>query len=115
MTPGCTVQALGIRDSKRELDKCDVVALGVSPDAVKRLPKFIDKENLNSSLLSDEDYAIADKYGVWGMKNFMGRKFMGLIRTTLIIGKDGCSLAVMDKFKTKTHHDDLLKTLDELP
>ncbi len=114
MTPGCTAQACGIRDSKKALDKRDVVVLGVSPDAVKRLPKFIDKESLNFSLLSDEDHALADKYGVWGMKKFMGREFMGLIRTTFIIGKDGRLLAVMDKFKTKTHHDDLLKTLDEL-
>lgn len=114
MTPGCTAQACGIRDSKKALDKRDVVALGVSPDAVKRLPKFIDKESLNFSLLSDEDHAVADKYGVWGMKKFMGREFMGLIRTTFIIGKNGRLLAVMDKFKTKTHHDDLLKTLDEL-
>jgi peroxiredoxin Q/BCP len=114
MTPGCTAQACGIRDSKKALDKRDVVVLGVSPDAVKRLPKFIDKESLNFSLLSDEDHAVADKYGVWGMKKFMGREFMGLIRTTFIIGKDGRLLAVMDKFKTKTHHDDLLKTLDEL-
>lgn len=114
MTPGCTAQACGIRDSKKALDKRDVVVLGVSPDAVKRLPKFIDKESLNFSLLSDEDHALADKYGVWGMKKFMGREFMGLIRTTFIIGKDGRLLAVMDKFKTKTHHDDLLETLDEL-
>lgn len=114
MTPGCTAQACGIRDSKKALDKRDVVVLGVSPDAVKRLPKFIDKENLNFSLLSDEDHAVADKYGVWGMKKLMGREFMGLIRTTFIIGKDGRLLAVMDKFKTKTHHDDLLETLDEL-
>jgi peroxiredoxin Q/BCP len=114
MTPGCTAQACGIRDSKKALDKRDVVVLGVSPDAVKRLPKFIDKESLNFSLLSDEDHAVADKYGVWGMKKFMGREFMGLIRTTFIIGKDGRLRAVMDKFKTKTHHDDLLETLDEL-
>lgn len=114
MTPGCTAQACGIRDSKAELDKRDVVVLGVSPDSVKRLPKFIEKEGLNFSLLSDEDHAIADKYGVWGMKKFMGREFMGLIRTTFIIGKNGRLLAVMDKFKTKTHHDDLLEVLDEV-
>ena len=105
---------MALGDSKKALDKRDVVVLGVSPDAVKRLPKFIDKESLNFSLLSDEDHAVADKYGVWGMKKFMGREFMGLIRTTFIIGKDGRLLAVMDKFKTKTHHDDLLETLDEL-
>jgi peroxiredoxin Q/BCP len=90
------------------------VVLGVSPDAVKRLPKFIEKESLNFTLLSDEDHAVAEKYGVWGMKKFMGKEFMGLIRTTFIIGKDGKLLGVMDKFKTKTHHEDLLATLDEL-
>lgn len=114
LTPGCTVQACGIRDSKGELDKRDAVVLGVSPDAVKRLPKFIEKENLNFTLLSDEDHAVAERYGVWGMKKFMGREFMGLIRTTFIIDKDGRLLGVMDKFKTKTHHEDLIATLDEL-
>lgn len=114
LTPGCTVQACGIRDSKKELDKRKVVVLGVSPDPVARLPKFIEKHDLNFTLLSDEDHAIADKYGCWGMKKFMGKEFMGLIRTTFIIGKDGRLLKIMDKFKTKTHHDDLLEILDEL-
>lgn len=114
LTPGCTSQACGIRDSKAELEARDTVVLGVSPDAVKRLPKFIEKESLNFTLLSDEDHAVAAKYGVWGMKKFMGKEFMGLIRTTFIIGKDGKLLGVMDKFKTKTHHEDLLATLDEL-
>ena len=114
LTPGCTVQACGIRDSKKALDKKKVVVLGVSPDPVARLPKFIEKHDLNFTLLSDEDHAIADKYGCWGMKKFMGKEFMGLIRTTFIIGKDGRLLKVMDKFKTKTHHDDLLAELNEL-
>jgi len=114
LTPGCTVQACGIRDSKKELDKRKAVVLGVSPDPVARLPKFIEKHDLNFTLLSDEDHAIAEKYGCWGMKKFMGKEFMGLIRTTFIIGKDGRLLNVMDKFKTKTHHDDLLEVLDGL-
>ena len=113
MTPGCTVQACGIRDSKKEFDKLDTVVLGVSPDAVARLPKFIEKQDLNFTLLSDEDHAIADKYGCWGMKKFMGKEFMGLIRTTFIIGKDGRLKHVMGKFKTKTHHDDVLAYLNE--
>ena len=114
MTPGCTVQACGIRDSKKELDKRDVVVFGISPDPVARLPKFIEKQNLNFSLLSDEDHAIADKYGCWGMKKFMGKEFMGLIRTTYIVNKEGRLVKVMDKFKTKTHHEDLLAVLDEV-
>lgn len=114
MTPGCTVQACGLRDSMKELEERDVVVLGVSPDPVERLPRFIEKQNLNFTLLSDEDHAVAEKYGCWGMKKFMGKEFMGLIRTTFIIGKDGRLLKIMNKFKTKTHHEDLLAQLDEL-
>ena len=114
MTPGCITQACGIRDSKKAFSKLDTVVLGVSPDPVKKLQGFIEKKELNFTLLSDEDHAIADKYGCWGMKKFMGREFMGLIRTTFLIGKDGRLLKVMDKFKTKTHHDDVLAELGEL-
>lgn len=114
LTPGCTTQACGIRDSKKELEDLDTVVFGVSPDPVDKLVRFIDKHELNFDLLSDEGHAIADKYGVWGLKKFMGKEFMGLIRTTFIIGKDGRLLKVMDKFKTKTHHEDLLVTLGEL-
>ncbi len=114
MPPGCITQACGIRDSKKTFAKLDTVVLGVSPDPVKKLARFIEKKELNFTLLSDEDHAIADKYGCWGMKKFMGREFMGLIRTTFIIGKDGRLLKVMDKFKTKTHHDDVLAELAEL-
>lgn len=114
MTPGCITQACGIRDSKKAFAKLDTVVLGVSPDPVKKLQGFVEKKELNFTLLADEDHAIADKYGCWGMKKFMGREFMGLIRTTFIIGKDGRLLKVMDKFKTKTHHDDVLAELAEL-
>jgi peroxiredoxin Q/BCP len=114
LTPGCTVQACGIRDSLQTLKKLNVVVLGVSPDPVARLPKFIEKYDLNFDLLSDEDHAVADRYGVWGMKKFMGREFMGLIRTTFIIGKDGRLKHVMAKVNTKTHHDDLIGLVKEL-
>jgi peroxiredoxin Q/BCP len=115
MTPGCTVQACSLRDSKKELEKLDAVALGVSPDAVAKLQKFIDKEKLNFTLLSDEDHAVADKYGCWGMKKFMGREFMGLLRTTFVIGKDGKLKHIMAKVNTKTNHDDVMKWLRENP
>jgi len=114
MTPGCTVQACGLRDSEAELAKVDTVALGISPDPVARLGKFIDKESLNFTLLSDEDHAVAEKYGAWGLKKFMGREFMGILRTTFIVGKDGRLKHVMDKVKTKTHHDDVLALIREL-
>lgn len=113
MTPGCTTQACGIRDTQNELAQRDTVVFGVSPDPVERLQKFIDKQDLNFDLLSDEDHALADKYGVWALKKFMGKEFMGIVRTTFIIDKESCLVGVMDSFKTKTHHDDLLAYLDE--
>lgn len=114
MTPGCTVQACGIRDSKKELAKLDTVVLGVSPDPVARLGRFIEKQDLNFTLLSDEDHAVTEKYGAWGLKKFMGREFMGVLRSTFIIGKDGRLKQVMDKVKTKTHHDDVIALIKEL-
>ena len=114
LTPGCTTQACGLRDVKKELDKLDTVVLGVSPDPVKKLMSFIEKKELNFDLLSDEDHAIAEKYGVWGLKKFMGREFMGILRTTFIIGKDGKLRHVMSKVNTKTHHDDVLAILKTL-
>lgn len=114
MTPGCTVQACGIRDSQKALAKADTVVLGVSPDPVARLGKFIEKQDLNFTLLSDEDHAVAEKYGAWGLKKFMGKEFMGILRTSFIIGKDGRLKHVMDKVATKTHHDDVLQLIKEL-
>jgi len=114
MTPGCTMQACGIRDSKAALKKSKTVVLGVSPDPVARLGRFIDKQDLNFTLLSDEDHAVTDKYGCWGLKKFMGREFMGVLRTSFIIGKDGRLKHVMDKVRTKTHHEDVLALIGEL-
>lgn len=114
MTPGCTVQACGLRDTQKELEDRNVVVLGLSPDAPKRLQKFIDRDELNFDLLSDEDHAIAEKYGVWAMKKFMGREFMGVHRITFIIDEDGKLVHIMEKVKTKTHHDDLIAALEAL-
>ena len=111
MTPGCTIQAQGLRDSAKALSSLNTVVLGISPDPVKKLAKFVERDELNFQLLSDEDHAIADKYGAWGPKKFMGREFDGILRTTFIIGKDGKLKAVMDKFKTKDHHTELLAAL----
>jgi peroxiredoxin Q/BCP len=114
MTPGCTVQVCGIRDSKAALKKANTVVLGVSPDPVARLGRFIDKQALNFTLLSDEDHAITEKYGCWGLKKFMGREFMGVLRTTFIIGRDGRLKHVMDKVRTKSHHEDVLELVKTL-
>jgi len=114
MTPGCTVQACGLRDSKKELTALGAVALGISPDPVARLQKFADRDKLNFILLSDEDHAVANKYGVWGLKKFMGREFMGIRRTTFIIDKSGKLVHIMDKVNTKTHHNDVISILKSL-
>ena len=114
MTPGCKVQACGIRDSKRKLGNLDAVTLGISPDPVARLKKFEDKEALNFTLLSDEDHSIAEKYGVWGLKKFMGKEFMGIIRSTFVVNKKGRVAFMMPKVNTKTHHEDVIDVLKSL-
>ena len=114
LTPGCITQACGIRDAKKELDKLDAVVFGVSPDPVEKLQRFIEKKELNFDLLSDEDKKVTERYGVWGLKKFMGKEFMGVIRTTFIIGKDGRLKHIMDKVKTKSHHDDVIEILKTL-
>ncbi|GBL02997.1 thioredoxin-dependent thiol peroxidase [Glaciecola sp. KUL10] len=111
MTPGCTIQAQGLRDSKSELDESNAVVLGISPDAVKRLPKFIEKESLNFTLLSDEDHSVAEAFGVWGLKKFMGKEYDGIHRITFIIDEDGKIVKVLNKFKTKEHHNVVLEAL----
>lgn len=113
MTPGCTVQACGIRDYKKEFQKVKTVVFGVSPDAPEKLQRFIEKQDLNFTLLSDPDHKVADKYGSWGPKKFMGKEYDGILRQTFIIGKDGRLKGIMDKVKTKTHHDDVLEFIKE--
>ncbi|MDG1079862.1 MAG: thioredoxin-dependent thiol peroxidase [Porticoccaceae bacterium] len=113
MTPGCTLQACGIRDSKDQFAELDTVVMAVSPDSVDRLVKFEDKQELNFTLLSDEDHQVTESYGAWDMKKFMGREYMGVLRSTFVIGKDGLIKHVMPKVKTKTHHDDALAWIKE--
>ena len=108
MTPGCTVQACGIRDSNSKFRKLNTVVLGISPDSVDRLVKFEDKQELNFTLLSDEDHSVTKSFGAWDLKKFMGREFMGVLRSTFVINKEGVVVHVMGKVKTKTHHDDAL-------
>ncbi|MCP4863775.1 MAG: thioredoxin-dependent thiol peroxidase, partial [Alteromonas sp.] len=112
MTPGCTVQAQGLRDIQQELKQHNVEVLGISPDAVKRLPKFIEKEQLNFTLLSDEDHAVADAFGVWGPKKFMGKEYDGIHRISFLIDENGKVEEVFDKFKTKEHHLVILNYLN---
>ncbi|WP_337161005.1 thioredoxin-dependent thiol peroxidase [Vibrio alginolyticus] len=113
MTPGCTTQAKGLRDIKAELDAHNVVVLGVSIDPVKRLGKFIERDDLNFTLLSDEDHAVADQFGVWGEKKFMGKVYYGLHRISFLINEEGVIEHVFNKFKTKDHHEVVLNYLNE--
>ena len=114
MTPGCTIQAQGLRDIAAELEGLDVVVLGISPDPVKRLAKFVERDALNFQLLSDEDHAVANAYGAWGPKKFMGREFDGILRTSYLIDKEGNLREILNKFKTKDHHEVVLNTIAEL-
>lgn len=111
LTPGCTTQAFGLRDSKAELDKLGVVILGISPDAPKKLAQFIEKKALNFTLLSDEDHQVAEQFGVWGEKKFMGRVFDGIHRISFLIDEQGKIEQVFTKFKTTDHHQVVLDYL----
>ncbi|WP_339388348.1 thioredoxin-dependent thiol peroxidase [Vibrio caribbeanicus] len=113
MTPGCTLQAQGLRDTKAELDAHNVAVLGVSIDPVKRLDKFIQRDNLNFTLLSDEDHSVAEQFGVWGEKKFMGKTYDGLHRISFLIDEQGVIEHVFDKFKTKDHHEVVLNYLND--
>lgn len=113
MTPGCTSQACGIRDTNSHFAELSTVVLGISPDSVNRLVKFEDKQELNFNLLSDEDHSVIDSFGAWDLKKFMGREFMGVLRSTFIIDKKGVIVHVMGKVKTKTHHEDALNWISD--
>jgi peroxiredoxin Q/BCP len=113
MTPGCTTQACSLRDTKAELDALDTVVLGISPDPVKKIARFVARDELNFTLLSDEDHAVADAFGVWGPKKFMGKEYDGIHRLSFLVGKDGKIEHVFNKFKTKDHHQVVLDFLNQ--
>ena len=114
LTPGCTTQACGLRDSKSELDELGLVVLGISPDTPKKLAQFIEKKALNFTLLSDPDHKIAEQFGVWGEKKFMGKTYDGIHLISFLIDENGKIIHVFDKLKTTEHHQvivDYLRTL----
>ena len=114
MTPGCTVQAQGLRDIKSELAEKNTVVFGISPDEPKRLAKFCERDQLNFTLLSDPDHKVADQFGVWGLKKFMGREYDGIHRLSFLINLEGKISHVFNKFKTKNHHEVVLEQLESL-
>ena len=110
-TPGCTTQACGIRDAYGDFERAGAVVLGISPDDERSHGKFRDKYGLPFTLLADRDHAVAEQYGVWGEKKFMGRTYLGVRRWTFVIDEDGNIKKVLPDVKPATHADDVLSAL----
>jgi thioredoxin-dependent peroxiredoxin len=110
-TPGCTVQACGVRDRRADYDAAGATVLGISPDPVKRVRKFDDKYDLGFTLLADEDHAVAEAYGTWVEKKLYGRRYMGVARTTFVVDAEGRISSILESVKPKTHDDDVLAAL----
>lgn len=111
LTPGCTVEACDFRDAQAQIKKKKAVVLGVSRDPVSLHEKFRDKHELNFSLLADEDGKVCEAYGVWREKSMYGKKYMGIARTTFVIGPTGTIEKVFEKVKVKGHIDEVLGSL----
>jgi peroxiredoxin Q/BCP len=110
-TSGCTTQACGIRDAWGEFEAAGAVVLGVSPDGVSSHAKFKGDYGLPFTLLADADHAVAEAYGVWAEKSRYGRTYMGIVRSTFVIGADGRLIKAMRNVQPATHADDVLAVL----
>ena len=108
-TPGCTAEACSLRDGRDTLRRMGFEVVGVSPDSEKSHQGFIAKQGLNFTLLADTDKKIAEAYGVWGEKKFMGRTFMGILRTTFVIDEQGVIEKIFDKVRTKDHFEQIVE------
>ncbi len=113
-TPGCTTEAIEFSQKQAEWEKLNVKVLGVSPDSVKSHCKFIEKHSLALQLLSDPDHQVAESYGVWGLKKFMGKEYMGIIRSTFLIDPSGNLAQVWPSVKVKGHVESVLSKVKEL-
>ena len=110
-TPGCTKEACGFRDSWQSFRDADAVVLGVSIDSVKKHDRFVEKFNLPFLLLADVDKSIVESYGVWALKKFMGREYMGIHRVTFLIGPDGTIQKIWPKVKPADHATEVLTAI----
>ena len=110
-TPGCTVQACDFRDAQPRFEGLDAVVLGVSPDSVASHGKFREKFGLTFPLLADEDHAVSEAYGVWKEKSMYGRTFMGIERSTFLIGEDGVVIEALRKVNPQGHAEMLQELL----
>jgi thioredoxin-dependent peroxiredoxin len=113
-TPGCTKESCEFRDALSTFEDQETVILGISRDTIASHEKFTDKFDLPFPLLSDEDHAVAEKYGVWVEKNMYGKKSMGIQRSTFLINKQGKLAAVWPKVKVTGHVDAVAKAVAEL-
>lgn len=113
-TSGCTAEACNFRDELPSFSGLDAVVIGVSPDSVESHKKFADKYNLPFMLLSDEDKAAAELYGVWKEKSMYGRKYMGVERSTFIIDREGKISKIFRKVKVPGHNSEVLEALKGL-
>ena len=109
MTPGCTAQSCNLRDNYHQLLGNGYVVIGCSADSPEKHQKFIDKYDLPFPLISDQSKEVLNKYGVWALKKFMGKEYMGIIRTTFVIDKNGIIEDIITKVKTKEHTQQILK------
>ena len=109
-TPGCTAEACSLRDGYTELKKGGFEIVGVSPDSEESHRKFSGKNNLRFPLIADTDKSIAQAYGVWGLKKFMGREYMGILRTTFIIDGNGTIEKIFTKVNTKNHFEQIAES-----
>ena len=108
-TPTCTAQACNLRDNYHLLQRNGYEIIGISPDTIKKHKKFETKYGLPFRLVADEEHRIADAYGVWGLKKFMGREYMGIIRTTFLINTKGKIERIISTIDTKEHTQDILQ------
>jgi peroxiredoxin Q/BCP len=110
-TPGCTKEACQFRDAKPRFEQADAMVLGISPQDVKSKAKFAAKHDLNFPILADLDAMVCQQYGVWQEKSMYGKKYMGVVRTTYLIGPDGVVLQRWDKVKVAGHEDEILEMM----
>ena len=113
-TPGCTIETNDFNKLLSKFKKLNCEIYGISKDNLKSHEKFKDKYKIKFDLLSDEEIKVIKKYKVWGKKKFMGREFLGVIRSTFLIGKKGNILKVWNNVKVKDHAKEVLKTLQDI-
>lgn len=113
-TPGCTVQACGVRDRSADYDAAGATVLGVSTDPIEKIKSFHDAESLNFDLLSDEDHAVADAYGAWAEKKNYGKVYWGIQRSTFVIDPEGVVRHRIARVGPATHDDKVLVALARL-